>query len=180
MYETFTYNQIKDLPEDQKIEALKELKTMFPDNKELAVHLNVIPMAISNMVAKYVEGKQMGRKKMTAEEKAQAKLKREAEKKLKERQEIEKEKEKITQQEKSDEQKVDEVVKSQEIKNEETNVKSIAEESKSIPLQSNSSSFSIKLDKNMVGEEAVSRLNGIANSLLKEKEYKIELVIAEA
>lgn len=177
MYETYTYNQIKDLPEDQKIIALKELKTLYPDNKDLAKHLNVIPMAIGNMVAKYLEGKQLGRKKMTEEEKAQAKLQRETEKKLKEQQEIEKEKiQQIDQQEKSNEQKEEEVIKSQEIKIEEKPLTNKEIQS----VQSNISSFSISLNKNMLGEEAVSRLNGIANSLLKEKEYKIELVIMEA
>ncbi len=170
MYENFTYNQLKDLPEGQKIEALKELKTIYPDNKDLATHLNVIPMAISNMVAKYLEGKQLGRKKMTEEEKLQAKLQREEEKRL------QREKEQQQEQEKSNEQKLDEVVKSQETKNEEK--LPVHEETQSNNFKSNS--FSIKLDKNMTGEEAVSRLNGIANSLLKENEYKVELIVEEA
>lgn len=176
MYESYTYNQIKDLPDDQKIEALKELKTIYPDNKDLATHLNVIPMAIGNMVGKYLEGKQLGRKKMTPEEKVQAKLQREEEKKLKQQQEVEKEKKQ--QQEKSNEQKADEVIKSQETKSEETNTKPI-EESKTVQNQSNINSFSIKLEKNMLGEEAISRINGIANSLLKENTYKVSLVIKE-
>ena len=174
MYETFTYNQIKDLPEIQKIEALRELKTLYPDNKDLAAHLNVIPMAISNMVAKYLEGKQLGRKKMTDEEKAQAKLQRETEKKLKEQQELEKQ-----QQEKANESKENVATTDQgNISKNQYIEKSITEEPKTV--QSKINSFSISLDKNMTGEEAVSRLNGIANSLLKEKEYKIELVVKEA
>ena len=177
MYENHTYNQIKDLPEDQKVEALKELKTLYPDNKDLATHLNVIPMAISNMVGKYLEGKQLGRKKMSPEEKAQAKLQREEEKKLKQQQEAEKVKEQ-QEKENSNEQKTDEVVKSEETK--ETNDKYTTQDYKPVSPQSNASSFSIKLDKIMTGEEAGLRLNGIANSLLKEKEYKVELVIVEA
>ena len=170
MYENFTYNQIKDLPEDQKIEALKELKTMFPDNKDLAKHLNVIPMAISNMVGKYLEGKQVGRKKMTPEEKAQAKLQREEEKKLKLQQEIEKEK--LVQQEIVNQE--PEVIVPQPTTSNATVVPIVSES-----VQSKSNSFSIKLEKNMLGEEAISRINGIANSLLKENTYKVSLVIEE-
>ncbi len=81
MYETITYDQLKELPDDQKVLALKELKTLFPDNKDLAKHLNTAHIAVSNMVGKYLEGKQVGRKKMTEEEKAQVKAEREAEKK---------------------------------------------------------------------------------------------------
>jgi len=83
MYENYTYDQIKALPDDQKVTALKELKTTYPDNKDLAKHLDTAHIAVSNMVGKYLEGKTVGRKKMTEEEKAQAKVQRDAEKKLK-------------------------------------------------------------------------------------------------
>jgi len=169
MYENHTYNQIKDLPDDQKVEALKELKTMYPDNKDLAKHLNVIPMAISNMVAKYLEGKQVGRKKMTDEEKLQKAQERKLKKQL----------------EQQEQQKPEVNTTSQTIRNEEPNailnttpsVTPIKEESQ--PIQSKTNSFSIKLDKTMLGEEAISRINGISNSLLKENEYRISLVIEE-
>lgn len=145
----------------------------YPDNKELAAHLNVIPMAISNMVGKYLEGKPMGRKKMTEEEKAQAKLKRDKEKKLKAQKEAEKEQQQ-------------EIIPQQTVTNQESEVvipqpiNSNAISFVSESIQPRDNSFSIKLDKNMIGEEAVLRLNGVANSLLKEKEYKVELNIMEA
>lgn len=80
MYETYTYEQIKSLPDNLKIEALKELTSMFPSNKELAEHLGVIPIVTSNMIKRYIEGKTLGRKTMTPEEKAQAKVERELKK----------------------------------------------------------------------------------------------------
>ena len=178
VYESYTYDQIKALPDDQKITALKELKTTYPDNKDLAKHLDVPFIGVNNMVAKYLEGKTVGRKKMTEEEKAQAKLEREEAKKLK--QQIEKQQ--LQQQE---QQKPEVNTTSQTIRNEEPNailnttpsVTPIKEESQ--PIQSKTNSFSIKLDKTMLGEEAISRINGISNSLLKENEYRISLVIEE-
>lgn len=71
MYENLTYDQLKELPDEQKVEALKELKVIYPENKDLAEHLGGAHIAVSNMVAKYLEGKQLGRKKMTEEEKQQ-------------------------------------------------------------------------------------------------------------
>jgi len=156
MFENYTYKQIKALSDDQKIEALKELKTIYPDNRELAKHLDTAHIAIANMVGKYLEGKQVGRKKMTEEEKAQAK----AERKLaKQQEQIQHSQEKQ---------------ETENVETEEKNVKTINK-----APQSGSNSFSIKLEKNMNGEEIVARLNGIANSILKYKEYKIDLVVEE-
>ncbi|MDD4411990.1 MAG: hypothetical protein PHO58_05830, partial [Bacilli bacterium] len=73
MYETLTYEQLKALPDNEKITALTELKNLYPDNRDLAKHLDVAFIGVNNMVAKFLEGKQLGRKKMTEEEKAQAK-----------------------------------------------------------------------------------------------------------
>ena len=159
MYESFTYNQIKDLPEDQKVEALKELKTMYPDNKDLAKHWDVAFIAANNMIGKYLEGKQVGRKKMTPEEKAQAKLQRETEKKLKEQQTS------INVNEASN---TESVIP-------EKSISSITQEIQSI----NTTSFSIKLQKEILGEEATTILNSIANTLLKEGKYKVSLSIEE-
>ena len=168
MYENYTYDQLKELPDDQKVIALKELKTLYPDNKDLAKHLNTAHIAISNMVGKYLEGKQVGRKKMTDEEKAQAKIEREAEKKRLKEQEKQ---EAMTQLTTTTNQE-------SEVKNSESDL-----EANVIVIpkltQSSNSSFSIKLEKDMLGEEAITRLNGVANSLLKENEYRVSLVIEE-
>lgn len=159
MYENYTYDQLKALPDDKKIEALKELKTLYPDNKDLAKHLSIATIAISNMVGKYLEGKQVGRKKMTPEEKAQKKLEREAEK-LKQSQQQEEIKQETT--------KEQEQTQNQEIKDE-----------KFVKVFNINPSFNITLDRDLSGEEAILRLNGITNSLLQDNKYKVHLSIEE-
>jgi len=172
VYESYTYDQLKELPDDQKITALKELKTIYPDNKDLAKHLDTAHIAISNMVGKYLEGKSVGRKKMTEEEKAQAKEQR----KLKKQAEEAKAQQQIQQEQQEEVQSEDKVVTTlPEIKNEESNTTTPITQS----IQPKTNSFSIKLEKNLTGEEATARLNGIANSLLKDNTYKISLVIEE-
>lgn len=179
MYETYTYEQVKNLPDDQKVIALKELKAIYPENKILAEHWDVAHIAVSNMVGKYLEGKQMGRKKMTDEEKAQKKLERETEK-LKQLQE----QQRLQQQESQSQQEQDQQqeIEKQGIENEASNIISYT------PIVSNqitetfkpkSNAFGITLNKTMSGEEAIKRFNGIANSLLGKCEYKIEVSIEE-
>lgn len=55
MYESITYEELKGLPRDQKIEALKELKALYPTQKKIAEKLGVNPANIYNMIAKYVK-----------------------------------------------------------------------------------------------------------------------------
>jgi len=175
VYETYTYEEIKNLPDDQKVLALKELKTIYPDNKDLAKHLNTAHIAVSNMVGKYLEGKQVGRKKMTEEEKAQAKAEREAEKKrLKQEEKMQQEQEK----QEAMTQSTTTTNQESEVKNSESDLESSAIITSKL-TQSSNSSFSIKLEKDMLGEEAISRLSGVANSLLKENQYRVSLVIEE-
>jgi hypothetical protein len=164
MYENYTYEQIKALPDTQKIEALKELKILYPENKDLAQHWNVIPMAISNMVAKYLEGKQLGRKKMTPEEK----LQKAKERKLKKEQE-----EKLAKQETINQESKDSVPQP-------TTPNATVVPVVNQPIQStNTTSFSIKLQKDILGEEATAILGSIANTLLKEGKYKVSLSVEE-
>lgn len=179
VYETYTYEEIKNLPDDQKVLALKELKNLYPDNKDLAKHLDVIPMVVSNMVGKYLEGKQSGRKPMTEEEKAQAKIEREAKKlkELQEQQQLQKQQEEEKEKEKVNKTESQESQESKEVENK-------ALETATIPIpniqtQINSSSFTIKLDKNIAGEEATMMLSSLANTLLKDGKYKISLTIEE-
>lgn len=162
MYESYTYEQVKSLPDDQKIIALKELKTIYPENKMLAEHWNVAYIAVSNMVGKYLEGKTVGRKKMTEEEKAQKKLEREQEK------------QKQLELQKQQTQENNEVKKETELEDTTTNIPPITETPKP-----KSNAFGITLNKTLSGEEAIKRFNGIANSLLGECEYKIEVSIEE-
>jgi len=188
MYETYTYEQLKALPDDQKIIALKELKSTYPDNRDLAKHLDVAHIAVSNMVGKYLEGKQLGRKKMTEEEKAQAKAEREL-KKLQQLQAQQKQIQKSPQEESQEEETKTETQETkEEVKDETSNAISYTSIMSNAPVpptneinqsESKSNSFSIVLEKNLTGEEAILRLNGIANSLLKENEYKVVLSVEE-
>jgi len=152
MYENLTYDQLKELPDEQKVEALKELKVIYPENKDLAEHLGGAHIAVSNMVAKYLEGKQLGRKKMTEEEKQQ---KRE-ERLRKKQEEVEKERLRLLQ-----EQQIQNQVKDEE------------------EVINSSESFSVKFSKIIVGEEATIVLGNIGGSLLKDGKYKINLSIEE-
>ena len=61
MYENLTGEQFKELPEEQKKEALVELTKHHPTIKELAEHLGVKGNVAGIWVAKYLLGHQMGR-----------------------------------------------------------------------------------------------------------------------
>jgi len=63
VYENLTGEQFKELPEEQKKEALVELTKHYPTIKELAEHLRVKGNVAGIWVAKYVLGHQMGRQK---------------------------------------------------------------------------------------------------------------------
>jgi len=183
MYETLTYEQLKALRDNEKITALTELKNLYPDNRDLAKHLDVAHIAVSNMVGKYLEGKQLGRKKMTEEEKAQAKAEREL-KKLQElqQQQLNQQQAQQTQEEETQEEKIE---KDEALENNIVRTPIISEPIINEPIiegtqpEIKNNSFAIKLDKNMTGEEAILRLSGIANSLLKENEYKVVLSVEE-
>jgi len=62
MYENITYAELKSLPREQKIEALKELMALHSSQKKIAEKLGVNPPNIYNMIARYIrddgEGKQ--------------------------------------------------------------------------------------------------------------------------
>lgn len=165
----YTYEQIKALPDDQKTLVLKELKNLFPENKALAAHLNVLPIVTANLMGKYVEGKQVGRQKMTPEQKAEAKAARE----LKKQQEALAQK--LANSESSN------VVPQPQIPTAVVVDKPtpVISEPVQAQIKTNGSSFSIKLEKNVVGEEVAMMLSGIGSTLIKDKNYQISLVVEE-
>lgn len=63
MYESITYEELKSLPRDQKAEALKELKALYPTQKKIAEKLGVNPANIYNMIAKYAKDDDDGQPK---------------------------------------------------------------------------------------------------------------------
>lgn len=80
MYESITYEELKSLPRDQKVEALKELKALYPTQKKIAEKLGVNPANIYNMIAKYVKEEDEGQPK--AEVKAAGRAARKARRKI--------------------------------------------------------------------------------------------------
>jgi|GEM_PF-739328 len=66
MYESITYAELKSLPREQKIEALKELMKLYSSQKKIAEMLGVNPPNIYNMIARYIkedrDGKQDSKK----------------------------------------------------------------------------------------------------------------------
>lgn len=55
MYESITYAELKSLPRDQKIEALKELMATCSSQKKIAEKLGVNPPNIYSMISRYVK-----------------------------------------------------------------------------------------------------------------------------
>jgi transposase-like protein len=55
MYESITYAELKSLPREQKVEALKELLATHPSQKKIAEKLGVNPPNIYNMISRYVK-----------------------------------------------------------------------------------------------------------------------------
>lgn len=68
MYENITYEELKELPEEEKRAALLELEKVFPDKRELAEHLGVKPNVIGILFSRYVEGKRPTRQKKEGDE----------------------------------------------------------------------------------------------------------------
>ncbi|HEY8349194.1 MAG TPA: helix-turn-helix domain-containing protein [Clostridia bacterium] len=55
MYESITYAELKSLPRDQKIEALKELMATCSSQKKIAEKLGVNPPNIYSMISRYIK-----------------------------------------------------------------------------------------------------------------------------
>ena len=54
MYESITYAELKSLPREQKVEALKELMATHSSQKKIAEKLGVNPPNIYSMVSRYI------------------------------------------------------------------------------------------------------------------------------
>lgn len=66
MYESITYAELKSLPREQKIEALKELMATCSSQKKIAEKLGVNPPNIYSMISRYIKDdadKKPGKKK---------------------------------------------------------------------------------------------------------------------
>lgn len=149
MYENFTYEELRNLSEDKKSEAWKELHILYPENKVLAQKLNVATIAVVNAVKKYVLGEPVGR--------AKKKVEIVPLEPIQETQKIDKQesqqppKRKYNRKAKSDMPEIRLVIHP----------------------------FSINISNIFTTEEAQTILNGIGSTLLKNKTYKVEINISE-
>jgi len=164
MYENIKYEELKQLPDEQKKEALQELMTIYGSNKGIAEATGGAVVALVNMYKKFVLGESVGRVKgsknstkqketlpetivETPTDDTEIKPKRKHTKKAKD---IEVPQEIQTQQE--------EPIKLAELI---------------------SVSFTTSLCGNLSGEEIKKRVIGMINSLLDDKSYLINLQIDE-
>lgn len=156
MYENLSYEKLKELPGEQKKNALMELKERYPHYKEMAEKIGGTPTALSNLYLRIVEGKKFGRKKkeevhptiLEAPVENEVKLKRSRRKSV------------ITPDSKS--------------------ITTVDGRKEFIIMSPKKNvSFTINLDIKETGNEAKSRIEGIVGSLLKDKTYKTKLIIEE-
>ena len=63
MYKNLSYEKLKELPDEQKRNALMELKEMYPQYKDMAEIVGGTPAALANLYLRIVEGRKFGRKK---------------------------------------------------------------------------------------------------------------------
>lgn len=152
MYENITYEELKNLPDEEKVKALTELLSITPDRKELAKKLGVAPIAIINLIGKYLEGKQIGRKK-------------------KETIEVENLIEEPKQKRKYTRKSKDEEKSEQPIQSLSTQVEKIIFEEKH--------NITISLNTEFTGSEIQHILTGISTTIFDNKKYKINLEITE-
>ena len=149
MYESITYAELKKLPQIEKPEAWKELKTLYSTQKELADKLGVSPAVVYNMISRYAKDESVGRKKtekleiVTKQKKARNRVKKQAEK------------------------------KEQNVAALET--KPVVPEINDVERDS----FSIAIKKTISGEDTQFFLNGIGSTLLKNQKYAVEVKITE-
>ena len=156
MYENLSYEKLKELPGEQKKNALMELKQKYPHYKEMAEKIGGTPTALSNLYLRIVEGKRFGRKKkekvepiiLEAAVENEVKLKRSGHKSATTPDSME--------------------------------MTTVEEHKDMIVMPPKKTvSFTINLEIKETGNEIKSRIEGIVGSLLKQKAYRINLSIEE-
>jgi len=173
MYEDITYEELKGLSEDKKVEVWKELHSKYSDDKELAKKLGVATIAVINGVRKYALGEHIGRtKKEEVQEEAKQVVKEESTQPEVPTIQLIKPKRQYNRKPKEEKQLESITDMKEEM------VESVAEV-KPEPIKVNESEYSILLKKEVLGEEAQARINSIANTLIKDQKYEIEILIKE-
>jgi hypothetical protein len=163
--ENLNYEQLKQLSDEEKKNVLEELQGKYGSNMEIAKHLSIAPIVISNLVKRLITGEKVGRNKKPAliideEIKPEAqeaqpvqlqvvpetKLKRPYTRKPKETVVFLKEEEKVIE------------VKMADIK---------------------THKFIIELNDELEGQEVKERLSGLVGVISLNKKYEIEIKVTE-
>lgn len=156
MYENLSYEKLKELPCEQKKNALMELKERYPQYKEMAEMVGGTPAALANLYLRIVEGRKFGRRKR---DEAQAVSENTGDTV------ILKKRTKLTAAPVPD-------LKAARTENKQYDEMIVLPPKKSI-------SFTICLDAEETGAEAKCRLDGIIGSMLHDKVYRTHLSIEE-
>lgn len=183
MYEAIKYDELKQLPDDQKKAALKELMTTYGSNKAIAEATGGATIAIANMYGKFVEGKKIGRVKGSKNSKKAEESKEEKSPEISTETPIivseEKPKRKYTRKVKEDAE-AQQDISQQETKPDKTIELPEINEVSNVPTNIvDVNSFSIIVNKTVSGENAHFLLNGLANTLIKDQQYILEFKITE-
>jgi hypothetical protein len=168
--DNLNYEQLKDLPEEQKKEALLELQRIYGTNSAIAKKLGTYSITISNLF-KGLRGEPIGR----ANKKSEIIKPKEPEIKL-ELVPEQKPKRKYNKKPKQ------EVIKNQPMVQENAQTENNETINTNIDTKietKNTSKFITELDGDYPGTEGKERLNGLAGALLNNKQYTIKLLITE-
>jgi len=176
MYENITYQQLKELTDEQKKEAIISLKNKYATYKEMAQAVGGVPVALSNLYLRLVDGKKMGRKKKdetTVQPKKNSVQDNQNEQTEKQSEPVLSSKELSIKKQKSASDSSTENVATSQLPAE--------RKQESIPTTKpkKSASFTIGMEIEAIGEEAKNRIQGVANSLLNNKTYKIKVIVEE-
>ena len=171
MYENIKYEELKQLPDEQKKEALQELMTIYGSNKAIAEAIGGSTIAIINMYKKYVLGESVGRVKGSKNSTKQEETLPDTIVETPTNEIETKPKRKYTRKAKDVE-----VPQETQIEQEEPKQEIVRTP---IKLAELSVSFTTSLCGNLSGEEIKKRVAGMINSLLDDKTYTINLQIDE-
>jgi len=174
MYESITYAELKSLPREQKIEALKELMATCPSQKKIAEKLGVNPPNIYSMISRYIRDDE---DKKTRKKRGRLKGKGAANKVTGEQE--------IRQEQTGSEVTVNELPEA-----DECGAGQVMEAVSVIQAGANAdpgrqdeqggeNDFVISIEKVLTGEELGSMLSAIGSALLKSTEYRIFMRITE-
>ena len=183
MYDNISYENLRDLPDEQKREALIELKSKYPTYREMAEKVGGTPVALSNLYLRIVEGKRFGRRK---KEETEARLEEMAKTS---KAFVNSTKSKLpaisyaAMMENENLQKPDtskpkhngiSFTKLMETENEQRKQNTLTAN-----VTKKTVAFTIGLEIEVPGEGARDRIQGVIGSLLKDKTYKVKLSIEE-